>query len=614
MTVVFDTQPAPAGAVVFDVAGPPIIPGDIPQPAVPTAEPQGAAVGRVAGAFAEPFRETQFGIPEAGIQAFQRPGGAFNAFNDLIVRGVASPAFSALQALGAGAFGAIDALAQVAVETGVDPSTAERGARDIKGLLEISPALLPVAAPAAVVARTGRTTVKALPEATTKGIADVARVKAAPQVAPKAIPQVVPQIAPQAVRPPKPGIVARRVDNAAFKKLRNTLAKDLGSKPKADRALRDWAASGADPDALIDLGGANMKRLARRTADISPDKALKRISRFIQEQPEQIRGQVGKTISGKIGMADDAIDDIQFIKATQGSEKYRAVESVIIPSQTVRDSVLPLLQSTMGKQAVRQAKKIADFDGDKEMVDTLNLILKGEAPPLNIRTIQLIKEEGLDDIIGRVKRAGGKTGRMTERKNDWLTAIDDAVPEYKDAREFYAGLFETEEAIEKGRQFMRPGKSNQVIKRELAVMNPSEKEFYRVGIADSIDDFIARKGDTADKAKLIKTEAMRQKIRVLTEDDQAAADEFIDFLQASSEQFERRRFISPETGSQTASRAAGLIEAGVIDVATGGGPVQVVRAGARAATAAVRTKSQKALYEELADAFFVGRPLETGGQ
>lgn len=142
--------------------------GALPLPPTIQPEPEGTALGRIGEALAAPFGETQFGLPEQAVQAFQTPGGALNTFNDLVVRGIASPAFSILQGLGAGAEGVIDALAQTAVETGaISDQQAKTASDDIKGLLEVTPAFAGTAPLAPLTARgAARRATADVPEAT----------------------------------------------------------------------------------------------------------------------------------------------------------------------------------------------------------------------------------------------------------------------------------------------------------------------------------------------------------------------------------------------------------------------------------------------------------------
>jgi hypothetical protein len=129
---------------------------------------ESSPLARIGGAISDPFKETQFGIPASASDKFQAKSGpmkVFNTFNSLLIDGVASPAFTVLQALGAGADGAIDGMAQTLIEAGGDVQKTQRGARDIKGLLEVLPATLPInALSSAPKARLPRKRLEAIPD------------------------------------------------------------------------------------------------------------------------------------------------------------------------------------------------------------------------------------------------------------------------------------------------------------------------------------------------------------------------------------------------------------------------------------------------------------------
>ena len=571
---------------------------------------------RIIAAGLEPFLETEWGTPEGVAEAFHGPSKSINFLNDILINGAGGSAWSVLQAMGAYQEGVLNALGQVGVEAGIfSPTDAQKFSADTMAALDTAPAALgPIVnqpftragAASRAIGKTPKGPKARMPEKVTQGVADAVEAKATA----KAVERISGRKPVTTVQ--KASVIEKGKSGTAYRIIRNRLAKDVGSKQKADKMLRDWAAlpEAQRPDALIDMGGENMKRLSRSVADVSPDKAVKRLTNFIQDQPEQIRGSIARTISNKIGVADDMIDDLKDTRLIQGGEKYDLIADTYIPDDVFQNSVVPLLRTVDGKKAINNAIRIAELDGDEAAVAALKALRKGaDADGMTVGTLQNLKE-GIDDTIGGLLRGTSPkeklAGKLIEAKNQMLKDVDAALPAYKDARDFYAGSFEVEEAIKKGREFMKPGKTWNHIKRDLANMNPSEREFYRVGVVDAIDEFIARKVDGADKARLIKSAAMRRKIEALLDDDPASAEEFIDFLQTSSDQFERRRFINPNTGSQTHSRGADAAEmaADVLTGSPGGVARQVTRGAARMA----HSTFQKELYETMADAFFVGKP------
>ncbi len=96
-------------------------------------------VSRIAGAAVKPFQETQLGLPPEATEPFETDVPILRAFNELAVKGVASPIFAVLQTIGAGAEGIIDLLGQSAVEAGLSIDEAESITSDIKSALEVAP-------------------------------------------------------------------------------------------------------------------------------------------------------------------------------------------------------------------------------------------------------------------------------------------------------------------------------------------------------------------------------------------------------------------------------------------------------------------------------------------
>lgn len=103
--------------------------------------PESNPFTRIGGALIEPAMKTQFGLPQEFYGLFHGKNALLNSFNDIVAGGAASSVFTALQGLGAGAEGAINAMGQAAVEAGLmNPDDAQRFARDVNGMLEITPA------------------------------------------------------------------------------------------------------------------------------------------------------------------------------------------------------------------------------------------------------------------------------------------------------------------------------------------------------------------------------------------------------------------------------------------------------------------------------------------
>jgi hypothetical protein len=136
----------------------------------------------------------------------------------------------------------------------------------------------------------------------------------------------------------------------------------------------------------------------------------------------------------------------------------------------------------------------------KDAADEATALLRAEgAIPANgnvsltptVQNLDNIKR-GLDTLID--KQTDAVTGKMTPlgkiyvaKKNEFLNAIDAAVPEYKAARSAYAGDTESITAIKLGRQVINASDDQwRDITKQLAAMPPSNRGLAAFGVLDEL--------------------------------------------------------------------------------------------------------------------------------
>ena len=134
-------------------------------------------------------------------------------------------------------------------------------------------------------------------------------------------------------------------------------------------------------------------------------------------------------------------------------------------------------------------------------------------------------KQGLDALIEA--QTDSVTGKMTKlgviyknKKNEFLTALDEAVPDYGKARQAFAGDAEIMEATRNGQNFFKltPDQA----KREFASLSPSEQEAYRIGAIDSLKNNIEKAKDTADVRKRIFGSVQeRERLKTLFPDEES---------------------------------------------------------------------------------------------
>lgn len=157
----------------------------------------------------------------------------------------------------------------------------------------------------------------------------------------------------------------------------------------------------------------------------------------------------------------------------------------------------------------------------------------------NVRTLDYIKR-GLDVMIEK-GMAGDAIQRENARllrqaRNNFVTRLDEVVPEYKAARQQYAGEMEVLEALDQGFKNFEKMKHEEV--SELwNTFSTAEKDAYRMGAARNLWGQIMDPNADADYAnRLINSRARRMKLQAIFP-SQAQYDLFERALRRESEIF-----------------------------------------------------------------------------
>lgn len=170
-----------------------------------------------------------------------------------------------------------------------------------------------------------------------------------------------------------------------------------------------------------------------------------------------------------------------------------------------------------------------------------------------------VAKEGLDARIADLKDP--TTGRPTKAglslkkfRDEYVKELYRLNPKYKVAVDAWSGPSQSVDAIKEGKtHFSRP-ESNEEVKSDFDGLTPSDKEFYRLGAAESKIDAVERSADASDKTKrVINSERDRKRFRMLFDSDQGA-DKFIESVERKRKMFDTRTDI--KGNSKTAQRQA----------------------------------------------------------
>lgn len=288
------------------------------------------------------------------------------------------------------------------------------------------------------------------------------------------------------------------------------------------------------PDGVLADADENLRGLTRGLSDqFGP---MKREARELVE-PRQLGavGRVKDSVRSSISEGD-AAESVSQIAASRNAQAAPLYESAykVEPSEGMAQ-VLTESPDTI-KKASKLGKEIADARGEVT------------SPFQQFHYIKM----GLDRMISqaRNKEGGGTyTRALTTLKNKLLAEMDAASPDYKQARNVYAGESALLDAIEEGRNFFKYSASDFANARK--GMGDSELEYFRQGAVQAILDKLDNTQLTHDAAKkLINTKALQDKLGVLFGSEEDA----VSFIRQMAREAEFTRTRQVVTGGSPTSQ------------------------------------------------------------
>lgn len=328
---------------------------------------------------------------------------------------------------------------------------------------------------------------------------------------------------------------------AANRRLAKDLA-DAGLTPEQALAKMRSMGEGATLADVSDATRGQLEYLAQRGGTTG--------GRVTKELGERSRGQAGEILETfGAGRQLEKLDELQSVRRNVASPLYEQAFERGVEHTDELERVFSGLRAAYPnawKEARRQGVLQAVADGAE--VDPR---VFGSATRPSLEGWQAVKE-WMDDRASALARAGNNkaAANVTSLKNRLLRELDRQNPTYGEARALWAGTKQFEDMMEEGAKFLR--NSSSVTMNKLKNMTPADREAYRVGVAQSLEDAIERMGDTHDVAKLFRKEGMRRKLLALWDNDKDKLREFVDLIDASTEKQKTYMLANPASGSRTA--------------------------------------------------------------
>lgn len=337
------------------------------------------------------------------------------------------------------------------------------------------------------------------------------------------------------------------------------------------KRLEDFARTGTNPT-VADLGGDATMQLARDAVAQRTPAKQQLVEALLGRQGEQagrLSGGLFQRIfrSNRMGLrnAYEAEDALVALRGQTADPLYRqAFQETVTLTPRMRQLLLHPkfaaayrigrnIASDEDLAGIGHGLQVPPLPGVKALPTTSAEAAKavGEAlgrtlpKELPVRALDYMKR-GLDVVIkGGIQgnrptldRQAARTLRAT--LNEVLEEADKQVPSYAQARAVYRGFSEAKDAVELGRDFL--GKAPEIVRREISKLHPSERDFYRLGAAQSLYERVSRvTSETADVARqffggrLFGGKSLQgERLRALFPDAPEVADDFMRLVAAET--------------------------------------------------------------------------------
>lgn len=282
------------------------------------------------------------------------------------------------------------------------------------------------------------------------------------------------------------------------------------SPEQAKSGLETLQKSQLPETAAIDLDNPEIRSVLNTAIEKSPQ-AKQIASDFAAGRKEQALTRIQNSLSKDISPVENAfksIDDIKNARALATSPLYeKAYSSKVIK----RDIVEPLVSDKRVVKAITKARE--DF-GVPENV-----------PYNSVQSLHGARQV-IDDIINAAKSAeeNNKARAYSELRNKITDVLHKASPELKQADNIFASESRLISATEQGQDFAK--KNAYEIAKDLKGFSQAEKEAYRVGVRQSMQDTIEKavkeSGSSKPAEALINKEYSKAQIKAVFGNEEKA--------------------------------------------------------------------------------------------
>lgn len=268
--------------------------------------------------------------------------------------------------------------------------------------------------------------------------------------------------------------------------------KDINKIMRTDRALRAPSTVANVGEAVTDLAEAVAQRSGKAARTIEKSLTSQKLGSRERTYQHTVKGlKPGDYYADEQRMVSD-------LRQKAGSVYDQAYAHGTVDDPTINE----VLKNPAFKGFYDKAREIADTEAlaakvagedpsKYQLKDIYKIIRDDTGAPVgvemsqlpDVRTLDYIKR-GIDATIDNLYSTGksAEATALKKLRGQFITKLDDLVPDYKNARKEYAGDIEVIEAMRRGMKDFGKLDHEQII-GEVAKMSDAEKQAFRTGVA-----------------------------------------------------------------------------------------------------------------------------------
>jgi hypothetical protein len=302
-------------------------------------------------------------------------------------------------------------------------------------------------------------------------------------------------------------------ETATVGEIRRALARGEVTPQEIETALAEARQLGV-PATIADVGGQPIRRLLERAAQ-SPGEGAARAERFLTHRNAQQMKRLSEDLVKGTGVpaktVSEAVEQTMAAREKAAGPLYaKAYQFMAELDDDIVDAYKAAVKTPAGQDALAQARKISN---------AANL----DDVPLMER-IDLLKQ-GFDDVIGRAQRAGEKklAAAVIKTRDDLIDLVDIRNGDYAAARATWKTGADYLDAIERGREILKPGFTAEQLKLEFGKLQGADQEAFRLGAVDAIVTRMRQQSaEQPNLLRIIRSPEMQDKITAIMDPAQAA--------------------------------------------------------------------------------------------